>query len=61
MYIVSGKDLTQVEIIIGIGGALINSIDPGSILAGAKADNQNLMVLKPKNPKYLLDKKYIFF
>ena len=60
MYIVSGKDLTQVEIIIGIGGALINSIDPGSILAGAKADNQNLMVLKPKNPKYLLDRKYIF-
>ena len=60
MYIVSGKDLTQVELIVGIGGVLVNSTNPTNILEGAKADSQNIMVLKPKQPKYLLDKKYIF-
>ena len=60
MYIVTGKDLSQVKLIIGIGGVLVNSINPTAILEGAKADNQNFMVLKPKQPEYLLDKKYIF-
>ena len=60
MYIVSGKDLTQVELIVGIGGVLVNAANPSNILEGAKGDMQNLMSLKPKNPKYLLDKKYIF-
>lgn len=60
MYIVSGKDLTQVELIVGIGGVLVNAANPNNILEGAKGDMQNLMSLKPKNPKYLLDKKYIF-
>lgn len=60
MYIVSGKDLTQVNLIIGIGGVLINSINPIKILDAAKADKQNSMLLKPKQPNYLLDRKYIF-
>ena len=60
MFIVTGKDLTQVELVVGIGGVLVNAENPNNILEGAKADKQNLMSLKPKNPKYLLDKKYIF-
>ncbi len=60
MYIVSGKDLTQVELVVGIGGVLVNAENPNSVLEGAKADKQNWMSLKPKNPKHLLDKKYIF-
>lgn len=60
MYIVSGKDLTEVKHIIGIGGVLVNSINPTNILEGAKADKLNPMLLKPKYPEYLLDKKYIF-
>lgn len=60
MYIVSGKDLTQVKLVVGIGGVLVNSVNPNNILEGAKGDKQNLMVLKPKSPEYLLDKKYIF-
>ena len=39
---------------------MVNAENPNNILEGAKADKQNLMSLKPKNPKYLLDKKYIF-
>lgn len=60
MYVVSGKDLTQVELVVGIGGVLVNAEIPNNILEGAKADKQNMMSLKPKSPKYLLDKKYIF-
>ena len=60
MYIVSGKDLTEVELVVGIGGVLVNAENPNNILEGSKADKQNLMSLKPKSPKYLLDKKYIF-
>lgn len=60
MYIVLGKDLSQVKHIIGIGGVLINATKPFTILEGAKAGSANPMVLKPKDPKYLLDKKYIF-
>lgn len=60
MYIVTGKDLTKVGSVVGIGGVLVNSANADDILEGAKADKQNLMSLKPKQPKYLLDKKYIF-
>ena len=60
MYIVSGKDLTEVELVVGIGGVLVTAENPNNILEGSKADKQNLMSLKPKSPKYLLDKKYIF-
>ncbi len=60
MYIITGKDLTDVEFVVGIGGVLVNSANADNILDGARADKQNLMSLKPKRPKYLLDKKYIF-
>lgn len=60
MYIVTGKDLTEVGSVVGIGGVLVNAANADDILEGAKADKQNLMSLKPKQPKYLLDKKYIF-
>ncbi|MFA5463039.1 MAG: glutamate mutase L, partial [Dysgonamonadaceae bacterium] len=48
------------NLIIGIGGVLVNSINPIKILDAAKADKQNPMLLKPKQPNYLLDRKYIF-
>lgn len=60
MFIVTGKDLSEVGNVIGIGGVLVNANSAIYILEGAKADKQNLMSLKPKQPKYLLDKKYIF-
>lgn len=60
MYILTGKDLSEVDFVIGIGGVFVNAKNPDTILEGAKADKQNLMSLKPKQPNYLLDKKYIF-
>lgn len=60
MFVVTGKDLTEVEYVVGIGGVLVNSTNSTDILKGAQADKQNLMSLKPKHPKFLLDRKYIF-
>lgn len=60
MFLVTGKDLTEVKLVIGVGGVLVNSNDPANILEGVKADKLNPMILKPKQPKYLLDHKYIF-
>lgn len=59
IYTITGKDLTNIPYIIGIGGAIINSPNPAKILGGAKFDLKKYY-MKPKNPKYLLDKKYIF-
>ena len=60
MFVVTGKDLTEVEYVVGIGGVLVNSTNSTDILKGAQADKQNLVSLKPKHPKFLLDRKYIF-
>jgi uncharacterized protein (TIGR01319 family) len=60
MFALTGKDLSEVPAVIGIGGALINSKDPVKILAGSKYDSQRFMYAKPRRPKYYLDSKYIF-
>ena len=60
MYVLYGKDLSEVPYIVGIGGAIINSASPVSILEKAKFNTLKYSYMKPKNPKYLLDKKYIF-
>lgn len=60
IYTLTGKDLTQVESVIGIGGAIKNSSDPTFILEGAKFDLSNITSTKPKNPCYMIDEKYIF-
>ena len=58
--IVTGKDLSNVPTIIGIGGPIINSEDAAGILGGAVHDSDSFGFLKPKAPKMFLDKKYIF-
>ncbi len=60
IYTITGKDLTEVPYIIGIGGAIINSSNPVAILEGAKFNMKKYNYMKPKQPKFLLDEKYIF-
>lgn len=60
MFTLEGKDLTAVPYVIGIGGAIINSAQPRYILEGAKLMPNEFEYAKPKNPDYLIDKKYIF-
>ena len=54
------KDLSAVPFVIGIGGAIINAENPKYILEGAKLQSDDFVYAKPKNPDYLIDKKYIF-
>ena len=56
--LMSGKDLTNVPTVVGIGGPVINSEDPVSILKAALYDQGQF--LKPKVPRFFLDGKYIF-
>jgi len=56
----TGKDLSEVTYIIGIGGAIINSYHPPDILKGAIYNLQKPYILKPRQPEFLLDRKYIF-
>jgi hypothetical protein len=56
----TGKDLTNVPAVIGIGGPVINSDEPEKILGGAVYDLSRSECLKPAKPKFYLDKKYVF-
>lgn len=60
MFAITGKDLTEVPLVIGIGGALSNSVDPAKILSGAKYNSARYMYSKPKDPVYMIDSKYVF-
>lgn len=59
IFTISGKDLSRIESVIGIGGALVHAGDPAFILNGAKADPHAYEYAKPKEPRYFLDNTYI--
>jgi len=58
-YFQYGKDLTQVDCIIGTGGPFIHSTDPEELFFGALFDPDNPTILKPEKPQFLLDKNYV--
>ncbi|MDR3328036.1 MAG: glutamate mutase L [Prevotellaceae bacterium] len=60
IFSITGKDLTRIPCFIGIGGALTNSNSPKKILSGGLYSKGKYKFLKPQNPKFMLDKKYIF-
>lgn len=60
VFALTGKDLTQIPYLIGIGGAIVNTEHPYKILDGAKKLASDTHLAKPINPEYLIDKKYIF-
>jgi uncharacterized protein (TIGR01319 family) len=55
----TGKDLSQIEWVVGTGGPVINSTDPVAILRETTNRNTNSLELRPLQPGYLLDKDYI--
>lgn len=55
----TGKDLTDIDYVIGVGGSVINSVDPKYVLEGSLFSEEAPNMLKPKNPKFLLDKRNI--
>lgn len=59
MYSQTGKDLMELPYIIGTGGVLVNSRNPASILEAATFTMDDPESLKPRRPKYMIDKDYI--
>ncbi|MDR0513517.1 MAG: glutamate mutase L [Treponema sp.] len=58
--VMSGKDLTQVPVLIGIGGPVINLENPDDVLKAALYDAAASEYMKPLNPAFYADKKYVF-
>ncbi len=54
-----GKDLSEIEFVIGTGGVLVHAKNPISILSKTTNILHNHQELRPLHPKYLLDKSYI--
>jgi len=61
MFVQYGKDLTKVEHVIGTGGPIVFSSDPGDILKHALFREESRHILKPKSPKLYIDEQYIFY
>jgi uncharacterized protein (TIGR01319 family) len=58
IWIQKGKDLTEVDLLLGTGGVLVRAQNPGDLLDLALKDRDPL-TLTPGNPELYLDKHYI--
>ena len=56
-----GKDLSDVGVVVGTGGALAASEKPEEILETAVADSGDPFSLKPGKPRLLLDRNHVLF
>jgi uncharacterized protein (TIGR01319 family) len=56
-----GKDLSDVATVIGTGGVLVHSTDPGSILETALAEPGDAGSLRPRAPRLMLDSEYSLY
>lgn len=59
MYSQLGKDLMELPYVIGTGGIIVNSNNPKEILEACKFNMEDPQSLKPRHPRFLLDKEYI--
>ncbi|HVN33709.1 MAG TPA: glutamate mutase L, partial [Casimicrobiaceae bacterium] len=56
-----GKDLSALDIVIGTGGALVHSRDPGAVLRRTLASADDPLSLRPRNPRLMLDRQYLLY
>ncbi len=61
MFVQRGKDLTRIEAVVGTGGPIIFSRNPGEVLERVLFREDNPYLLRPKNPRFYLDKHYLLF
>lgn len=59
VYNQAGKDLTDIEYVIGTGGVIINSDNIDKILVKTTNILHNRQELRPVHPKFMVDQKYI--
>lgn len=60
MFMQTGKDLSNVKTVIGTGGPIIGKDYAAEVLSGAKYDPAVSESLRPKEPEYYIDRKYVF-
>ena len=58
-FIQIGKDLMEIPFVIGTGGVIVNSKNPKDILESLLFTMDDPDSLKPRYPKFLIDKDYI--
>lgn len=58
-FIQIGKDLMEIPFVIGTGGVIVNSKNPKNILESLLFTMDDPDSLKPRYPKFLIDKDYI--
>lgn len=57
-----GKNLTEVETVVGTGGVLVNDCAPAELLqAAALAEGEDEHILIPRNLRTLIDHDYVFY
>ena len=61
VFVQSGKDLSDISIVIGTGGAIVESDSPNEILKKIAFNPSEPFSLRPQTPTYYLDKDYILF
>ena len=56
-----GKDLTGVPTVIGTGGVLVHGGYADRVLKGTIFDESDMHSLRPRNPRFLLDRGYMLY
>ncbi len=59
MYYQTGKDLTEIQYVVGTGGVLINNAGAKQILKEVLHKSHKKLELRPKDSEFLIDELYI--
>lgn len=59
LYNQYGKDLSKINFVIGTGGVLVHNENPAKILKAVEFKPKNGLELRPRTPRYLIDKDYL--
>ncbi len=59
LYNQYGKDLSKINFVIGTGGVLVHNTKPEIILKAVEYKIKNGLELRPRTPRYLIDKDYL--
>ena len=59
LYNQYGKDLSKINFVIGTGGVLVHNENPHKILSAVEYKTKNGLELRPRTPRYLIDKDYL--
>jgi uncharacterized protein (TIGR01319 family) len=57
----TGKDLSGVEVVVGTGGVIAHSRAPLELLETVVADPAEPESLRPRNPRFLVDREYLLY